>query len=276
LVNGKKVLLVLPAYNAEKTLERTIAEVPPGIVDEFLLVDDASADGTTVRAASLGIPYLVHPRNRGYGGNQKTCYTEALRRGADIVIMLHPDYQYTPRLIGAMAWLVASGEFDVVLGSRILGTGAIRGGMPRYKYISNRVLTAVENILLGTKLSEFHTGYRAFSRRVLESLPLEENSDDFVFDNQMLAQAAFFGFTIGEITCPTRYFADASSINLRRAIKYGLGVLLTAAQFRLQRWRLLHSPVFSREGRRLSTAKASTTAAADGSNGVSEAATTAR
>jgi glycosyltransferase involved in cell wall biosynthesis len=276
LVNGKKVVLVLPAYNAEKTLERTIAEVPPGVVDEFLLVDDASADGTTVRAASLGIPYLVHPRNRGYGGNQKTCYTEALRRGADIVIMLHPDYQYTPRLIGAMAWLVASGEFDVVLGSRILGTGAIRGGMPRYKYISNRVLTAVENILLGTKLSEFHTGYRAFSRRVLESLPLEENSDDFVFDNQMLAQAAFFGFTIGEITCPTRYFADASSINLRRAIKYGLGVLLTAAQFRLQRWRLLHSPVFSREGRRLSTAKASTTAAADGSNGVSEAATTAR
>jgi glycosyltransferase involved in cell wall biosynthesis len=253
LVNGKKVLVVLPAYNAEKTLERTIAEVPPGVVDEFLLVDDASADGTTVRAASLGIPYLVHPRNRGYGGNQKTCYTEALRRGADIVIMLHPDYQYTPRLIGAMAWLVACGEFDVVLGSRILGSGAIRGGMPRYKYIANRFLTAVENVLLGTKLSEFHTGYRAFSRKVLETLPLEENSDDFVFDNQMLAQAVYFEFKIGEISCPTRYFAEGSSINLRRSITYGLGVLRTAVQFRSQRWGLLRTAVFSQEGRRLST-----------------------
>jgi glycosyltransferase involved in cell wall biosynthesis len=257
VVNGKKVVVVLPAYNAEKTLERTIAEVPPGVVDEFLLVDDASADGTIERAASLGLPYIVHPRNRGYGGNQKTCYTEALRRGADIVIMLHPDYQYTPRLIGAMAWLVASGEFDVVLGSRILGTGAIRGGMPRYKYVANRFLTAFENILLGTKLSEFHTGYRAFSRHVLETLPLEENSDDFVFDNQILAQAVYFGFQIGEISCPTRYTAESSSINLRRSITYGLGVLATAVRFRLQRWQVVRTPMFVAEGRRLSVTSSS-------------------
>ena len=251
MINGQKVIVVLPAYNAEKTLERTLADIPPGVVDEFLLVDDASSDGTIARAARLGLPHIVHPRNRGYGGNQKTCYTEALRRGADIVVMLHPDYQYTPRLIGAMAWLVASGEFDVVLGSRILGTGAIRGGMPRYKYVANRVLTAVENILLGSKLSEFHTGFRAFSRKVLETLPLEENSDDFVFDNQMLAQAVFFDFKIGEITCPTRYFVDASSINLRRSIAYGFGVLRTALQFRLERWGVLRTRIFSLNGRRL-------------------------
>jgi glycosyltransferase involved in cell wall biosynthesis len=255
VVNGKKVIVVLPAYNAEKTLERTIAEVPPGVVDEFLLVDDASRDGTIERAARLGLPYIVHPRNRGYGGNQKTCYTEALRRGADIIVMLHPDYQYTPRLIGAMAWLVASGEFDVVLGSRILGTGALKGGMPRYKYVANRFLTAVENVLLGCKLSEFHTGFRAFSRRVLETLPLEENSDDFVFDNQMLAQAVFFEFKIGEVTCPTRYFPDASSINFRRSIRYGLGVLQTALQFRFQRWGLLRTPIFASGGRHLPTAE---------------------
>lgn len=253
MVNGQQVLVVMPAYNAEKTLERTLADVPPGVVDGFLLVDDASKDGTVVRAATLGLPYLVHPQNRGYGGNQKTCYAEALRRGADIVIMLHPDYQYSPKLIGAMAWLVASGEFDVVLGSRILGTGAIKGGMPRYKYIANRFLTAVENILLGSKLSEFHTGYRAFSRRVLETLPLEENSDDFVFDNQMLAQALYFDFKIGEISCPTRYFAESSSINLRRSIRYGLGVLQTAVQFRLQRWGLFRTSIFSTNGRRLAT-----------------------
>jgi glycosyltransferase involved in cell wall biosynthesis len=257
MVNGKKVVVVLPAYNAEKTLDRTLADVPPGVVDEFLLVDDASVDGTIARAESLGIPYLVHAENRGYGGNQKTCYTEALRRRADIVVMLHPDYQYSPKLIGAMAWLVASGEFDVVLGSRILGTGAIKGGMPRYKYIANRFLTAVENILLGTKLSEFHTGYRAFSRTVLETLPLEENSDDFVFDNQMLVQAIGFDFKIGEISCPTRYFAEASSIDLRRSIIYGLGVLLTAVQYRLHRWGLLHPVIFSPNGRCLPTADAS-------------------
>lgn len=254
MVNGNKVLVVLPAYNAEKTLERTLAEVPPGVVDEFLLVDDASRDGTTALAARLGIPHLTHARNRGYGGNQKTCYTEALRRGAGIVVMLHPDYQYSPRLIGSMAWLVGSGEFDIVLGSRILGTGALQGGMPRYKYVANRFLTAAENILLGTKLSEFHTGYRAFSRRVLETLPLEENSDDYVFDNQMLAQAVRFGFRIGEISCPTRYFAEASSINFRRSVVYGLGVLGTAVSFRLDRWGVRRSPIFSPRGRRLPTA----------------------
>ena len=250
-MNDQRVIVVLPAYNAEKTLERTLAEVPPGIVDEFLLVDDASVDGTVTRAARLGVPYIAHPENRGYGGNQKTCYTEALRRGADIIIMLHPDYQYSPRLIGAMAWLVASGEFEVVLGSRILGTGAIRGGMPRHKYVANRLLTAVENLLLGTKLSEFHTGYRAFSRKVLETLPLEENSDDFVFDNQMLAQAVCFGFRIGEITCPTRYTAESSSINLRRSIIYGLGVLATACKFRLHQWGIQRARIFSVAGRRL-------------------------
>jgi glycosyltransferase involved in cell wall biosynthesis len=253
MVNGQKVVVVMPAYNAEKTLEQTLADVPPGVVDEFLLVDDASVDGTVARAGTLGLPCIVHPRNRGYGGNQKTCYTAALQKGADIVIMLHPDYQYTPKLIGAMAWLVASGQFDVALGSRILGTGALKGGMPRYKYVSNRFLTAVENILLGSKLSEFHTGYRAFSRRVLETLPLEENSDDFVFDNQMLAQVLYFGFSIGEISCPTRYSPESSSINFRRSVKYGLGVLLTGLQFRLQRLGLLQSAIFSRSGRRLST-----------------------
>jgi glycosyltransferase involved in cell wall biosynthesis len=197
---------------------------------------------------------VLHPKNRGYGGNQKTCYTEALRRGADIVVMLHPDYQYTPRLIGAMAWLVASGEFDVVLGSRILGRGALKGGMPFYKYVANRLLTAAENVLLGMKLSEYHTGYRAFSRGVLETLPLEENSDDFVFDNEMLAQAVFFGFRIGEVSCPTRYFPEASSINFRRSVVYGLGVLATAAKFRLHRWGLRHDRLFLPSGRRLATA----------------------
>ena len=256
MVNGKKVLVVLPAYNAAATLETTLADVPPGVVDEFLLVDDASTDATVETAARLGIPHLVHPRNRGYGGNQKTCYAEALRQGADIVIMLHPDYQYSPRLIGAMAWLVASGEFDVVLGSRILGTGALKGGMPRYKYVANRLLTAFENILLGVKLSEYHTGYRAFSRQVLESLPLNENSDDFVFDNQMLAQVVAFGFSIGEISCPTRYFPEASSINLRRSIVYGLGVVLTAIRFRLHKWRLIRAPFLSPGGRRLAAGPA--------------------
>jgi glycosyltransferase involved in cell wall biosynthesis len=267
VINGQKVVVVLPAYNAEHTLDRTLAEVQPGVVDEFLLVDDASVDGTVGRAAKLGVPCIVHPRNRGYGGNQKTCYTEALRKGAEIVIMLHPDYQYTPKLIGAMAWLVASGEFDVVLGSRILGSGALRGGMPRYKYVANRILTLVENILLGSKLSEFHTGYRAFSRRVLETLPLEENSDDFVFDNQMLAQAVRFNFRIGEITCPTRYTAESSSINLRRSIIYGLGVLRTAVQFRLHRWGLLSPRIFSPDGRRLAaTTEADLVGAAGSAN----------
>jgi glycosyltransferase involved in cell wall biosynthesis len=251
VINQKRVMVVLPAYNAAKTLEQTLAEVPPGVVDEFLLVDDASRDDTVGEARRLGIPHIAHARNRGYGGNQKTCYTEALRRGADIVVMLHPDYQYTPKLIGAMAWLVASDEFDVVLGSRILGTGALKGGMPLYKYVSNRFLTAVENVLLGIKLSEYHTGYRAFGRNVLETLPLEEASDDFVFDNEMLAQAAAFGFRIGEISCPTKYFPEASSINFRRSVVYGLGVLATAAKFRLHRWGVRRFRLFEPNGRRL-------------------------
>jgi glycosyltransferase involved in cell wall biosynthesis len=251
VVNGKRVMVVLPAYNASRTLERTVVEIPPGVVDEVLLVDDASRDDTVELARRMGLPVVVHPRNRGYGGNQKTCYTEALRRGAEIVVMLHPDYQYTPKLIGAMAWLVASGEFDVVLGSRILGTGALKGGMPFYKYVANRFLTLVENLLLGVKLSEFHTGYRAFSRAILESLPLGECSDDFVFDNEILAQAIAFGYRIGEISCPTKYFPEASSINFRRSVVYGFGVLGTGLKYRLQRWRLGRYRLFEPQGRRL-------------------------
>ncbi|MGH7497947.1 MAG: glycosyltransferase family 2 protein [Gemmatimonadales bacterium] len=256
MLNGKRVVVVMPAYNAEQTLERTVREVPPGVVDEFVLVDDASGDATVQVAERLGLPHIVHARNRGYGGNQKTCYAAALSRGADIVVMLHPDYQYSPKLIGAMAWLVASDEFDVVLGSRILGKGALEGGMPLWKYIANRFLTAVENLLLGVKLSEFHTGYRAFSRRVLQALPLNENSDDFVFDNQMLAQAVSFGYRIGEISCPTRYFEDASSISFRRSVTYGLGVLSTAVQFRLHAWNLANFSIFDPNGRRLDEAAA--------------------
>lgn len=246
-------MVVLPAYNAAKTLERTLSEIPPDLVDELLLVDDASGDETVQLAKRLGIPCVVHPKNRGYGGNQKTCYTEALRRGADIVIMLHPDYQYSPRLIGAMAWLVASGEYDVTLGSRILGSGALEGGMPLYKYVANRFLTLVENLLLGVKISEFHTGYRAFSREVLDRLPLEEGSDDFVFDNEMIAQAVAFGFRIGEISCPTRYFPEASSINFRRSVIYGFGVLGTGLKYRLHRWGMRRDRLFDPDGRRLST-----------------------
>jgi glycosyltransferase involved in cell wall biosynthesis len=254
MVNGKRVIVVLPAYNAEKTLERTYAEVPAGVVDEFILVDDASQDRTVEVADRLGIAYHVHPANRGYGGNQKTCYTEALRRDADIVIMLHPDYQYSPKLIGAMAWLVASDEYDVVLGSRILGAGALAGGMPLYKYVANRILTAIENILVGVRLSEYHSGYRAFSRQVLETLPLEEASDDFVFDNQVLVQAVSFGFRLGEISCPTRYFPEASSINFRRSVKYGFGVLATGATYRLHRWGLIRSKLFAARGDRFENA----------------------
>lgn len=246
MVGGKRLVVVLPAYNAEQTLERTVAAVPDGLVDEFLLVDDASRDDTVQVAQRLGLPVIVHPENRGYGANQKTCYRAAVERGADIVVMLHPDYQYSPRLIGAMAWLVASGEFDVVMGSRILGKGALSGGMPLYKYIANRFLTLVENLLLGVKLSEYHTGYRAFSREVLTTLPIERNSDDFVFDNQMLVQAVAAGFRIGEISCPTRYFAEASSINFRRSVKYGFGVLAAGARFRLHRWGLARYPIIDR------------------------------
>ena len=235
----------MPAYNAEKTIEKTYNDIPFEIVDEVILVDDASRDRTSEIARKLGIHTVVHTENLGYGGNQKTCYRTALGLGADIVIMVHPDYQYTPKLIPAMASMIAYGEFDAVLGSRILGTGALRGGMPLYKYISNRFLTLFENLLLGHKLSEYHTGYRAFSREILERLPLEQNSNDFVFDNQMLAQIICFGYRIGELTCPTRYFTDASSINFRRSVKYGLGVLTTSVQFRLHKWRVRSSEIFS-------------------------------
>jgi glycosyltransferase involved in cell wall biosynthesis len=231
MIHGKKVIVVLPAYNAGRTLERTVAELPRDVVDEVLLVDDASQDNTAALSRSLGLLTFVHERNLGYGGNQKTCYTQALARGADVVVMVHPDYQYDPRLVTAMASLIATGVYDTVLGSRIIGNTALRGGMPRHKYVFNRLLTAAQNILMGQKLSEYHTGYRAFSRQVLETLPLGANSNDFVFDNQMLAQIAYFGFRIGEISCPTRYETDSSSINFRRSLVYGLGVLWTSMQF---------------------------------------------
>jgi glycosyltransferase involved in cell wall biosynthesis len=235
----------LPAYNAARTLRQTYAEIPHDIVDDVILTDDFSRDDTAAIARELGVHTLRHARNRGYGGNQKTCYAAALERGADIVVMLHPDYQYTPRLVAAMASMIASEQYDVVLGSRILGNGAIDGGMPRYKYIANRLLTLVENILVGQKLSEYHTGYRAWSREVLERLPLDQCSDDFVFDNQMLAQAIYAGFRIGEISCPTKYFAEASSINFARSMIYGVGVLWTSVQFRLHKWGLIHAPIFN-------------------------------
>jgi glycosyltransferase involved in cell wall biosynthesis len=235
---GKRVVVVLPAFNAEKTLELTVRQIPEGIADEILLVDDSSSDQTVRVAGALGVRTFVHERNRGYGANQKTCYREALRLGADIVVMLHPDYQYEPKLLPAMASMIASDVYDVVLASRILGRTAREGGMPRYKYVSNRVLTAFQNLLLGSKLSEFHTGYRAYSRRVLETLPILANSDDFVFDNQILAQAVAFGYSLGEISCPTKYFPEASSIGFRRSVKYGLGVVATSLEFRAWRWGL--------------------------------------
>jgi len=244
MLGAKRVTVILPAYNAARTLERTFAEIPHDIVDEVILTDDASADDTAALSEKLGIHTLRHNHNKGYGANQKTCYAEALARGADIVVMLHPDYQYSPKLVAAMASMIASGHYDVVLGSRILGRGALAGGMPVYKYIANRILTLIENMLLGIKLSEYHTGYRAWSRLVLEALPLQSCSDDFVFDNQMLAQAVFAGFSIGEISCPTRYFAEASSINFRRSVTYGIGVLKTALAFRLARWRFKPDPLF--------------------------------
>jgi len=246
MLNGKKIVVVMPAYNAEKTIEIPYNEIPFEIVDDVILVDDASRDRTSEIARKMGIHTVVHTENLGYGGNQKTCYRTALGLGADIVIMVHPDYQYTPKLIPAMASMIAFDEFDAVLGSRILGIGALKGGMPLYKYTSNRFLTLFENLLLGHKLSEYHTGYRAFSREVLERLPLEKNSNDFVFDNQMLAQIIWFGYRIGEVSCPTKYFGDSSSINFRRSFIYGLGVLKTSVQFRLQKWGLCSSPIFTR------------------------------
>ena len=250
MVNGQRIAVVMPAYNAAKTLEATVAELPE-LVDIRILVDDHSHDQTVAVAHQLGLLVFRHDRNYGYGRNQQTCYREALAAGADVVIMLHPDYQYTPLLITAMASMVAYGVYDVVLASRIIGGRALLGGMPLYKYVSNRLLTAFENLFLGVKLSEYHTGYRAFSRKVLTELPLLENSDDFVFDNQMLAQCVYFGFHIGEVSCPTKYFEEASSINFRRSVAYGLGVLATTVQFALQKWGLIHLRRFSRNGRRL-------------------------
>lgn len=238
MLNHCKVAVVLPAYNAAKTLRRTIEEMPHEIVDDVILTDDASRDNTVELARELGLTTIRHAENRGYGGNQKTCYRTALERGADIVVMLHPDYQYTPKLIIAMASMIAYGQYDVVLGSRILGRGALQGGMPAYKYFSNRVLTLIENILIAQHVSEYHTGYRAWSRQVLDRLPLRACSDDFVFDNQMLVQAIYFGFRVGEISCPAKYFEEASSINFSRSVRYGIGVLDTALKYRLKRLRL--------------------------------------
>ena len=236
MINGKKVIVVMPAYNAEKTLEQTYREIPMDIVDDIILVNDASKDNTVQEAERLGIRHIItHPQNRGYGGNQKSCYNKALELGADIVVMLHPDYQYTPKLILAMSSIIANGLYPVVFGSRILGKGALRGGMPMYKYIANRALTLFQNILMNQKLSEYHTGYRAFSREVLEKVNYELNNDDFIFDNEMIAQIFDAGFEIGEVTCPTKYFDDASSINLSRSIQYGLGVVAVSVGYFLKR-----------------------------------------
>lgn len=245
MIGDKKVVIVLPAYNAAKTLKITYDEIDFSIVDEVILVDDRSRDETISVARELGIRHIVeHQKNRGYGGNQKSCYQKALELGGDIVIMLHPDYQYTPLLIPSMAHLLASGLYEVVLGSRILGKGALKGGMPVYKYIANRFLTLFQNIMMNAKLSEYHTGYRAFTRKVLESVNFEANSDNFVFDNQMLAQIWYQGFEIAEITCPTKYFEEASSINIHNSTIYGLGVLKTSVIYRLNKWKILKSDIF--------------------------------
>jgi glycosyltransferase involved in cell wall biosynthesis len=244
MIAGRRICVVLPAYNAGRTLEATYREIPAEVVDDIIVVDDASTDDTLAVAKRLGIFAVAHERNKGYGANQKTCYRLALERGADIVIMLHPDYQYSPKLVLPMASMLSSGFFDVVLGSRILGVGALAGGMPLYKYISNRVLTLIQNILLNHKLSEYHTGYRGFTRSVIESLPLARNSDDFVFDNQMLSQAIYKGYRIGEISCPTKYFPEASSINFGRSIVYGSGCVRTSISFRLARLGFARGTVF--------------------------------
>lgn len=255
MINGKYVTVVMPAYNAEKTLRQTYAEIPKDIVDEVILTDDASRDQTVSVSRELNLKTFVHPKNRGYGGNQKTCYQEALRGKGDIVIMLHPDYQYTPKLIPAMASLISLGIFDAVIGSRILGNKAMSGGMPGYKYFSNRVLTLVENMLINQKVSEYHTGYRAFSRKVLETIPLLENSDDFVFDNEMLLQVFYFGFSVGEVSCPAHYFPDASSINFQRSVVYGVGVIGTALKYFLSKKGFKSFPIFEPNGKKLVSGK---------------------
>jgi glycosyltransferase involved in cell wall biosynthesis len=235
MINGAKVCVVLPAYNAARTLEQTLAGIDRSLVDDVILVDDASTDGTREVAQRLGLRYVFHRKNQGYGGNQKTCYAAAVESGADIVVMLHPDYQYEPRLVPAMVHMLASGVYDVVIASRILGLGAVKGGMPRYKYVANRFLTAVQNLMIGQKMSEYHTGYRAFTKDVLKTLPLLANSDDFLFDNQMLVQCHYWGYRIAEVSCPTKYFAEASSINFQRSLKYGFGTLLVSLQCLLSR-----------------------------------------
>src|SRR5450631_1397311 len=250
MINGKRIAVVMPAYNAEKTLEVTVRELSD-LVDIKILVDDSSKDRTAALSKQLGVLTFIHDTNYGYGRNQQTCYREALASGADIVVMVHPDYQYTPSLVPAMAGMIASGVYDMVLGSRILGGGALKGGMPLYKYISNRLLTAFQNIFLGVKLSEYHTGFRAFSRELLEKLPILENSDDFVFDNQMIAQAVMFGFRIGEISCPTKYFEEASSINFKRSVEYGFGVLSTTASYVAHKMGLIHLQRFDANGRKV-------------------------
>ena len=244
MINGLRVAVIMPAYNAEATLRTTYEALPKELVDDIILTDDRSRDGTVALSKKLGIDTIEHETNRGYGGNQKTCYDAALAKNADIVVMLHPDYQYSPRLVPAMAAMVASGEYDFVLGSRILGNGALAGGMPVYKYVANRVLTLLQNWLIGQKMSEYHTGFRCWSRRALELVPYDRCSDDFVFDNQMVCQAAYFGLRGGEISCPTKYFPEASSINFGRSVAYGIGVLKTAASFRLTKLGLLADPLF--------------------------------
>lgn len=247
MLNDQTIIVVLPAYNAAKTLKKTYDEIDFTIVDDVILVDDKSSDNTVEIARQLGIKHIIqHDANKGYGGNQKSCYNKALTLGADIVIMLHPDYQYTPKLIPSMSHLISNGLYHVVLGSRILGKGALKGGMPWYKYIANRILTLIQNILMNAKLSEYHTGYRAFSRELLETIDYNSNSDNFVFDNQMLAQIWMAGFEIGEITCPTRYFDDASSINITNSVIYGWGVLKTSLLFRLKKWKLVNPQIFSK------------------------------
>lgn len=245
MIYNKKIVIVLPAYNAETTLEQTYKEIPHDIVDEVVLVDDASRDNTVAKAKELGIMHVIaHEKNMGYGGNQKSCYTKALSLGADIIIMVHPDYQYTPKLIASMAYVIANDVYPVVLGSRILGKGALKGGMPLYKYISNRLLTLTQNVLMFQKLSEYHTGFRAYKREVLESIYFERCSNDFVFDNQTIAQIFYAGYEIAEITCPTKYFEEASSINFKRSVVYGLGVLWTALTYFFQKTGMIHSPLF--------------------------------
>lgn len=252
MLNGKKIVVVMPAYNAAKTLRRTYDEIPHDVVDDVILVDDASQDQTVALARELGIHCLVHDRNAGYGANQKTCYRGALELGADVVVMLHPDYQYTPKLITAMAAMITSGVYHAVLGSRVLGRGALAGGMPLYKYVANRALTFIQNVFLAQKLAEYHTGYRAFSREVLLQLPLEENSDDFVFDNEVVVQLIYYGYEVAEITCPAKYFDEASSINWWRSIRYGLGVLRTTLRYVTARAGLKPHPTLSTGGRTLS------------------------